>query len=219
MTTATLKLEAVAVVVVAKFKPIDLQPSWFVTRDFAFRPEEIARAQIEIVHPDVVSFIVGEVKVQIARDRFLVSSTHPPSYDLLRDLVLNSFSALNDAPVIALGINSEFHFLMDSEDAWHTVGHRVAPKELWAGLLDQPGTLSLSVQGARTDGLKGNVVVRLEPSTRFNPGVFVFVNDHYDLGDSAKPANGDDVIDTVRRSWDRSLSHARRVAETLVSLK
>jgi hypothetical protein len=57
--------------------------------------------------------------MQVVEDRFTASTTQAPYFDTLRELVQGVFHILDQTPILALGINHSFHFLVDSEHMWH----------------------------------------------------------------------------------------------------
>lgn len=219
MSELTPGIEAAAIVLLGTFEPERFYPAWFASEKLVFRTEELFAAKLEIVHPDAVVFSVESVKLTITRERFIVSSTHAPSYDLLRDLVLGAFSILASTPITAMGLNTEYHFAMPSETEWHAVGHRLAPKEPWAGLLEKPGMRSLSMQGVRTDDFKGYIVAKVEPSVRIKPGVFLQVNDHFDLGPKETVTNASAAMEALRTSWEASMARSKKIASAISTLR
>jgi hypothetical protein len=137
---------------------------------------------------------------------------------LLRDLAIGTFQLLSQSEVRAVGVNRHFHFQMPSEAAWHAVGHRLAPKEPWTGLLESPGMVTVHMKGIRSDGRKGAVNVVVQPSMTVKLGVYVQVNDHYDLMKEKKPGCGSDVVNIVKTVWQESLDRSEKIAKTIVSV-
>ena len=119
----------------------------------------------------------------------------------------------------ALGINHDTHFRVETEAEWHSIGHRLAPKEIWKGVLIDPGMVGLTMRGQRPDEHKGALIVRVEPSDKIKPGVFVNVNDHYEL-QSLEPSQGaDQILNLLETSWSISVARSRNISETIVGLK
>jgi hypothetical protein len=126
-------------------------------------------------------------------------------------LVLGTFSILDHTPVRALGINRVMHFKMDSREKWHAFGHMIAPKEVWQGVMGQPGLRSLTMEDPRNDPM-GLTRVRIEPSQRIDPGIFIEVNNHYEIKDN----NIQNMLNILKGSSKEVLLKAESIANYLI---
>lgn len=218
MSQPKLELEGASIVLVGSFNPQIFQPAWF-SAESLIRKEEGETAQIDLIHPKVAAFSTDWLRLQVTDEQFSVFTTQSAFYEPLRDLVMGTFRLLCHTPIRMMGLNWDFHFRMPSEEAWHTFGHRVAPKEPWAEALKEPGMRSLTMEGKRPDSFNGYIRVRVEPSVRVHPGVFININDHYEVR-SSEPLRGcDEVIDILDREWRRSLDRSSEMASLLLELK
>lgn len=208
-----LDLHATNIVLRGQFNAAIFHPSWFAAQDL-MRQQEAEAAEIEVVHPEAAVFQVEWLQVRITRDRFQVATTQEPYFEALRDLVVGTFDLLRHTPLRVLGINQDFHYRLESEDAWHAVGHRLAPKKDWQKILNEPGMMSLAMQGQRSDDLDGYIRVKVEPSPRTEFGVYVNVNDHYGLQSAS-----DMLIDILSEQWDASMQRGLQIAEHIVRLE
>ena len=115
---------------------------------------------------------------------------------------------------------------MGSVEAWDRIGHVLAPKDKWKALLKEPGTRSLTIEGQRPDDYHGYILVKVEPSSVLGPqGVYISVNDHYELtdpqpaADEPKPAETSPTIgsirmlETLKAVWDDALGRAKAITE------
>lgn len=213
--TLQLVLEAVSIVHRGHFNPAIFQPSWFAAQNL-IRPQEAEAAEIEIIHPKAAVFTADWLRVNVLEDRFHAATIQADYFEPLRDLVLGVLGILAHTPLKALGINREFHYRYPSEDTWHEVGDRLAPKGDWESILKNPGMLSLTVQGKRPDGFEGYIQVKVEPSRKAHPGVFIEVNDHFQLasGDEIPPGTSK-AIKIISSQWISSMSRALQVAESI----
>jgi hypothetical protein len=209
------ELQGVTVVFLGDFNPKIFQPAWFAAEDL-IRKREAEEATLEIIHPEVVSFTLEWLKLQVTRERFFVSTTQEPYHEVLRDLILGTFGLLRHTPIQKMGINRDMHFRMPSEDAWHAFGHRLAPKALWQGILDTPGMRSLSMEGRRPDAYKGYIRVQVEPSVRIHPGVYIKINDHYEVEDLRSVVGCEEILTLFERSWTESLQRSARMIYALM---
>jgi hypothetical protein len=209
------EIEGTNIVLLGDFNPKIFQPAWFAAQQL-IRNEEADDANIELIHQAFVRFSLEWLRVEIHQNRFLAATHLSPYYKVLRDLVVGTFRILKHTPVRMMGINADFHFPLPSEDAWHAIGHRLAPKDMWNKLLNKPGMRSLSMEGHRPDDYIGRITVRVEPSTRIEYGVYVHVNDHYAIKDQESSLGCDEIIDILESSWEKSISRSKEIAHKIL---
>ena len=209
------EIEGVGIVLVGSFNPKIFQPAWFAAENL-IRKEEAQEANIQIIHPQVASFSLDWLHLQVTDEQFTATTTQSSFYEPLRDLVFGTFRLLRHTPIRMMGLNRDFHFRMPSEEAWHAFGHRLTPKELWASVLKEPGMRSLTMEGLRPDDLLGYIRVRVEPSIRISPGVFINVNDHYAVKEVETSRGCDEIIDILAREWKRSLDRSAEIVSSLL---
>lgn len=209
--------EGVSVVLVGSFNPAIFHPAWF-AREKLIQHEEAERAEVKIVSPQVSVFSIGWLGLEVTLDRFAVRTTQIQHAEPLRDLVLGTFGLLRHTPLAHMGINRQAHFRSTSEEEWHALGHRLAPKEPWAGALEKPGMKQLSMQGQRPDSYRGRITVMVEPSLKTKPGVGVHleVNDHYDNDVDEKGGECDRMMEILAAVWQTSFERSWRIMQTLM---
>ena len=209
--TYTLEINAVSIVLIGSFNPAIFNPLWFKVHDL-IKPDEADSAKLEITHPEVSSFSTDWLKLQVLHKRFAAATTDPSHFPSLKDLVRGTFSLLEHTPVSKMGLNRLMHFRMSSTKEWHEFGDLVAPKEHWKVIMNKPGLISLRMEDPRTEGHKGYVRVKIEPSARIQPGVFVEVNNHYE----SESENGLEVMmGVLESSWSNVLSSSEEIAKHL----
>jgi hypothetical protein len=212
------EIQGASIVLIGDFNPKIFQPAWFASQDL-IRNEEAQNAEIQIVHQALVDFSLEWLKVQVRQDRFSAGTHLSPYYTPLKDFVVGTFRILRHTPIRMMGINCDYHLSIGSEDRWHALGHRLTPKEIWERVLEKPGMRSLSVEGVRPDQHKGRLLVRVEPSVRIKYGVFITVNDHYELKDTDSPLGCDKIIDILAESWEVSVSRSNEIAFKILEEK
>lgn len=212
------EIEGANVVLIGDFNPKIFQPAWFAAQQL-IRNEEAEDAKIEIIHSAFVSFSLEWLRLEVHQNRFFAATHQKPFYSPLRDLVVGTFRILSHTPARMLGINCGFHFSMGSEQAWHAVGHRLAPKEMWHGVLEKPGMRSLSMEGHREDEFIGRITVKVEPSQRIEFGIYVNINDHYEIKDKESSMGCGEIIDILESSWDKSIARSEEIAKTVLEEK
>lgn len=212
------EIQGVTVVFLGDFNPKIFQPAWFAAQGL-IRQQEADEARVEIILPEVVSFSLEWLALQVTREQCAMSTTQEPYYAVMRDLIVGTFNLLQHTPLHKLGINMDMHFRMDSEASWHAFGHRIAPKELWQDVLKNPGMRSLTMEGQRPDEFRGYIRVQVEPSIKIHPGVYFRVNDHYEI-ETLLPGMGSDVmLDIFQRAWRESLTRSNNIISTLLERK
>jgi hypothetical protein len=105
---------------------------------------------------------------------------------------------------------------MSSEGEWHALGHKLTPKKIWNNILKKPGMRSISVQGQRPDDYKGYILVRVEPSRKIHPGVFIHVNDHYEVHDSETELGCTEIMNILINSWEASIARSEKIGRNLL---
>lgn len=206
------------IVVRGDFNPAIFQPLWFAQQQL-LKQKEADAAEIKIIHPEVAAFQIEWLQMRITRDRFQAATNQEPYREPLRDLVVGTFSLLSHTPFTALGVNHDFRFTLESEDAWHALGHRLAPKEDWEDVLEEPGMVNLTMRGGkRPDKMKGYIQVTVSPLLDPKYGVHVNVNDHYALPDtSADEFRSDALQDILSKRWSDSVQRGKKIAEHIVN--
>ena len=116
-----LEIQAVNIVLRGQFNPAIFHPTWFAAQNL-IRPQEAESADVKIIHANLAVFDIEWLQVSITQDRFMVATSQEAYYEVLRDLAVGTFTLLNHTPLQVMGINQEFHYALESEQAWHTVG-------------------------------------------------------------------------------------------------
>lgn len=207
--SAAPKVQGLSIVLIGDFNPKIFQPAWFASEQLIGK-DEADQAKIEVIHPEIVSFQLDWLQLHVTREKLSASTGQEP-FELSRDLIISTFTLLRHTPLRALGINREMHFHVETVEQWHNFGHLLAPKAIWVDLLNEPGMRSLVMEGVRSDNLKGRIRTFVEPSLRAQPGVYLKVNDHYEIS-GAKEAT-----EILTNHWDESLHRANRIIQALVS--
>lgn len=215
MTDVTSKIEGIAIALIGSFNPSIFQPAWLAAEGLISK-EDGESAEIKVIHPEIASFGVKKMQLEITRERFLIQTAYSPSFPLVRDLALGVFEILHYTPVKMMGINRDAHFAMPSRDSWNEFGHRMAPKAPWLNILEKPGMRSLIMEGVRPDEYMGYIRVQTEPSNRIDSGVFISVNDHYQVKDPESSKGCNEMLGILRSHWDQSIERSKTIAFRLL---
>ncbi len=212
-------IHGMSIVLVGSFNPAIFHSAWFTK--FGLLPEEEgADIQQQVILPDFAQFSLAWLQTQVTPERFQLSTTDPESFNLLRDLAIGTFRILSHSPVRALGVNRDQHYRVDSIQRWHEIGLTLAPSKVWRSSLVDSGMKSLLVEGRRDDGFVGFVHVRVEPSVQVFPGVYIGVNDHFQLeehGDAITDAER--AIEVLETQWDRLIERAPTLVNVVLNVK
>ena len=207
-----------SIVFVGNFNPAIFQPAWLAAKGL-IRESEASEAVVELIHPEVAQYRAGWLHVSVTRERFSASTLDPACHAPLRDLVVGVFELLEQTPTSRLGLNRAMHVDLLDDATWHNLGHLVAPKEPWAGILEKPGMRAVVMEGMRADRAPGRVFFRLEPSQKYAHSIFADVNSEYSPGEKAKAGELTSYfIGRVRSDWDRVMREAQAGIEKLVTV-
>ncbi|MEW6376033.1 MAG: hypothetical protein AB1502_09645 [Thermodesulfobacteriota bacterium] len=204
------EIDGSSIVLLGAFNLAIFHPLWFKINQL-IRPEEADAAKLEVTHPAVSIFSLEWFKLQVEMERFVVETTDKANFGPISDLVLGTFSILDHTPVRALGINRMMHFKMESIEEWHAFGHMLAPKDVWHGIMDRPGLRSLTMDDPRDDPA-GYIRVRIEPLNRVDPGIFIEVNNHYEI----KENSVQNMLYILKSSWKDVLLKSENIANHLI---
>lgn len=213
-----LEKQGLAIVLTGKFNPAIFQPWWFCANELIPR-QEVNAATTKIVHEDVTVFHTDWLELFVDRDKFQAGTPQEAFFEPLRDLVKGTFELLSHTPLQALGINCHFHYTLDSDRVLEKLFGLLAPSTNWQGTLQHPRMMTLIMQGKRPDELPGSVQVKVEPSIKVSPGVFVDVNDHYELRDPNEQQHSEDrFLEILDDRFEHSLRKASEVAEKILKI-
>jgi len=220
-----------SIVALGHFNPLIFRPDWLQDKEIVVGSDFDGIA-IDIIHPDIVQFRLPWGLLQVDRDRFSITAMQEP---LVRacDLFVKCFQYLPETPIMAVGMNREVHFPTQDEMQRDRVGNTLAPTQFWRDLVESEGrkagglrTLtmeqSLIKEGrrARVDGAFGWIQVKIEPSVNSSVpfGIYVHVNDHFDLTGSSKNSNGKIVAELVAAKWDATVRAAEGWVDRVMEL-
>jgi hypothetical protein len=203
------------VVLVGSFNPAIFQPEWF-ARNGLLSPAEAEAADIKIIVPQVSQFETEKFVLQVTPERFTIGSRPSADPAPLGDLVQGTFFILEHTPVGAMGLNRQLHYPLGSEEDWHNVGDKLAPKDGWNGVLEgRPGMLSLVITTNKQSPIGAKFTVRVEPSALVKHGVFFETNEHYE-GPKPEPLKG--LMQILSERWEDVPIYASKVVSHILNL-
>ncbi|MFA6413518.1 MAG: hypothetical protein WCW53_12550 [Syntrophales bacterium] len=222
---------SVSIVLVGSLNPAIFHPSWFVANDLLSK-SDIESAEVEIVHRNIAIFKVGDwLRIQVDPNRFVAETTEPPFIRLF-DIVVRTFKeALIHTPIIKMGINRRVHFSVGDEETRNKIGMKLAPQEVWgewashiAGKEKEKhgGLTSLSMSQIDLDDREdGYITAKVTPSklVKNGAGIFIEVNDHYEINKEDPLAGATPIIDILRKQFDVSIRRSEWIIDQIMDLK
>jgi hypothetical protein len=198
-------LTGTSVVLVGSFTPAIVQPAHLIGAGL-LTEADLAQLRYEILAPEVSVMQVPWMSLVLEPGKLTAQSTlQSPVGEPVRDFVFGFCATLPVKQFTSAGINHDTHFAVSSPEIWHSVGHTLAPKEtVWAKVLKEPGMLSLAIQGKRDDDLLGHINVKVEPSIRITPGIYLNVNDHFQAGEEEFKRDPAYLLGTIADNWSAS---------------
>jgi hypothetical protein len=123
-----------------------------------------------------------------------------------------------------MGINRRAHIKLESASKWHALGDILAPKEHWNTLLSEDpgerriGLLSLTMErNPRPDGLLGYMRVKVEPSLSVQYGVFIEVNDHFEIP-TKHPPGCEEILEILSKQFSISVPRSEEIIDSLIEM-
>jgi hypothetical protein len=213
------EVQGVSIVALGNFNPAIFQPLWFSLHNL-IRDDEASGAEVKVIHNEVTIFSTNWFSLQVTDGRFSVETQDPTMYQPIRDLALGTFQILEHTPVRAFGFNRDQHFKIVSADDWHAFGDYFAPKKAWSEILEKPGLRTLTIQGKREGCSADMILLRVEPSPKVPQGIFITVNEHYEVGDGSSTKPGDSMrtfLAMLQGAWDGFLTYCDESARYLLT--
>jgi len=211
-----ISLEDLSIVMLGDFNPKIFHPMWFAKEEL-LRESEADDARIEVVHQDVAAFSTDWLTMQVLRDRLTASVKAHVYSSHLSDLVGGTFQKLRHTPVRQMGMNVVRRVRFKTEQDWHAFGHFILPKPPWDGVTSNPGLRAVHMQGERSDGRAGYVLIIIEPDLKTKSDVLIRVNDHYELGEPDQRLEGaDGVVAIIERNHKESIARASATVDRLI---
>lgn len=231
--------ESVSIVLLGNFNPPIFVPLWFQNNGL-IDAATASSANIEIIHPEVAIFTTDWFRLQVETNRMVLRPIKIASVTVF-DMCVRMFTEfLPHTPLRAVGLNYIAQYKLPSLAAFHAIGDKLAPKNVWGEwgeILLKPaettkhgqtnvnkrsgGLRSMVMeQTVRPDDLDGSIRAKLESSQDYFPGLKFEINDHYvfgkeDSGNSAS-SNAAGAMDLIRDKFDASTNRAKWIIAQII---
>jgi hypothetical protein len=206
--------ETRSIVLLGSFTPEIFHPGWFASRGL-LRDDEAEKSVIELMAPELAMFRLpwGELRALANRVDFTI--VEPTAYEAGRDLIA-SLARIVSFPVRSVGLNYHNHWKMPSENLLDRLA--TAAAEVMATTeLTPPHLQTLDIRAEREDAdYPGSVGMTLQPSSIVTGGIYISVNDHYDIDDNDSESRTEQLIDVLGTRWDSAGSMGAALAQRLI---
>ena len=219
MVAPVTEAESASIVLVGSFNPAILHPQWFAKHGLI--PEaEAEAANVAVVSPNLTAVEFAWFTLKVMDERFMATTPDPSQYRALEECVSGTFGLLEFTPIVAMGLNSERHIRVPTKDIWTPLEEKLAPREVWTPVFPGPrdgasALQTLSVVGDRPESSAERLSVTIEPSRRFQPGLFLRTNEHFRFsegGDAREP------MAVLHENWAGALAYSNRVTDNFVRM-
>lgn len=219
--------EEVSFVALGHFNPGIFHPEWFRRHDLVadedLDPEQI---NFEVVHPEVTRFS-SWFNIEVTPARLVLSTKKIAKSQSLRDLVADIFRILCETPVTSIGMNRTFRYSCASDEAWHNIGHTLAPRKVWLksapNASHNPGDVgmrSVEMQLKRWDVFSEHGYLRIYVAPiafRPQPEAAFRYNDHIEYKAYAATNASTSIAEVVTEHWDRFMLESKRMIDDLLT--
>ena len=199
-------IAADSIVLLDQFNTAILQPAWLEAQGL-FEGRNIDVRE-QFITPPVVVLNLAWMGLEVTEQRAAFTTTDESATPgPLRDFVVDLFRILEHTPIYGLGMNHVMHFTW-AEGGWGRLSQRLAPSEPLQGFFPEAALTGLSWKIPRSDGLEGEINLKLEPSHRLTEGGWAEWNSHVSLAapDSARGARP--AVEVLQGEWDEDRRHA-----------
>jgi hypothetical protein len=204
-----------SVVCVGAFNPPIVTPEWL-NRHKLIGDEDADRSRKSpslLITPQVAQFESLWFGLQILENQFTATSKGvvTPAF---KDLVVGVLTLLPQTPITAMGMNFMAHYKLGSFAEYHHFGDALTPKRPWKNLIKKEGhhaglanlTMQIREMSRENMTLKTQdfVAVTVQPSTQFQPGIFLAYNDHRALSQKDDDAKlpMERAAETLDTEWE-----------------
>lgn len=240
------EISGASIVLVGSLNPRIFTPDWF-ARNKLLTATEAEAAELEVVHEELTAFRMNWLNVRVEKQRFIAETNEAP-FIRLCDLTVRVFKEfLIHTPLGRMGINRMIHFNVGDENTRNRVGRVLAPLEPWGAwgaeiskgdelitkkarekeldfetLRKRGGMMSLVMQQSYTgdDRPAGYIQVTTQPSVKIRQGagIYMCVNDHYEIKDADEPAGAEAIIEMLPKQFEKSIERSEAIIDQVMAL-
>lgn len=206
-----IEIKNLSIVLVGNFNPSIVQPHWLANKGL-IREEEANEAKIDLIHNEYACFNLGWAKLEVWLDKFAVSTTQEPYFEIIRDLCVGIFATLKETPVTAVGINTTSHLRTLTKKQYSEFGDKLVPLANW-DFLNNPRVRTIEMLDNEIAERNGYRRIIIQPSDKLSDTIMFNINDHYNFED--KTAINNQLTNLFNNHWHTSLKESDSIIEKL----
>ena len=218
------EIGSVSIVLRGSFNPKIFHPFWFVQNQIVDE-KMLSSEDVEVMHQEVCVIKPEWAEIRVETTSFMITSYESPFVNIL-DFVQKTFSEnLSHTPIEKLGINRTVHFSVGGSSAQDRLGMKLAPPDVWgdwgpkitAGEGESRGGLrSVTMEQRELDDRPhGCIRAQLGPSIIVKNGVYMSVNDHYEIENSDSAIGCDEIMGILQNSFENSLINSEWIIDQI----
>lgn len=198
------------IVFLGAFNPVIITPIWLASKSL-IRESEANKANIKIIHNEVVEFELDWVAFNVTQRRFQITTSQEPYFEVVRDLVIGIFSILKETPISAFGINHNHVITLKTQERYYEFGNKICPLSNWSDTLNDARLQKVEIVD-KSSKLKdeGSITITIysisEKGLSFVVGFNI--NDHYNFDEQSNLKFNTSYIS---KYWDRSIDIANKL--------
>ncbi len=202
-------------ILLGSFNPRIFDPLWLADHNLVAE-EEAVNAERELIDRDFSRIALPWMELVVLQDRLQAQTTSETvNSGQIRDLLVGILRLLPHIPIDVGSIHHRADVAISTEEEWHAIGHALAPKDLWQGVLDQPGMFDFAMQGVRPDDRRGAIKVRIQPSKLVQPGIMLNVNDEFAISESSESERVG-IAELLDAIWPEAETRALEIRKLLL---
>lgn len=213
--------EEASIVLVGNFNPKIFHPEWFIRKgivdEWDYQKDTSLVSSQEYSKTD----LSGKMSVQVFLNQFSAKTPLESEFPVLRDLVVHTFTILDETPIQQLGMNYLVRCKFDNADDWREFGRDIAPLSIWrnaCGLEDpledekevQFGLWDITMNIPRTDSLFGNIRPKISVTSDRQRILTFLINSHVELSDD------NSAPEVLVNHWESSLQQASAIIKNVL---
>jgi hypothetical protein len=221
------EINATSVVLVGNLNPRIFRPDWF-AKNGLISEQELEEVDIEVIHKEITAFRLDWANFRIEPNRFIIETEEAP-FVRIADLTVRTFKEfLTHTPIGMLGINRKVHFPVKDDATRDRIGESLAPKDPWGEWSNDlkrseanthGGMRSLTMEQAVVDDrVKGAIRAKIEPSNKVKFGIYMEINDHYEVENFDSVNGCDEIIGLLESRFDLSINKSEWIIDQIMAL-
>ncbi len=214
----------ITIVVAGQFHPGVFTTDWFRYHKI-LSEEDCDKAEIKFIEQSIINIDFGWFRWFSDPQRILIELVTDGDDGRMLDLLRNILLMFSYTKVSAIGINFEFQINFNQEKDWHTLGHSLAPKDIWRDSFGHNDhhygmkQTSIQIDNFYNDNSMLNITARAANDQKTDPkhtyrAAFEF-NNHFSMPDQN---NWNEEIDCILDDYYLFKKHNSDGYEKLLSI-